>query len=79
MCQGGFFEKDENERWDFYENLAEKTIQWEPTNKNSRNSNSISSIGGLHSIKSSIAVESRIANLARRLKALEIKKPSPVN
>jgi len=60
-------QKDENEEWDLYENLAEKTIQWEPTNKNSRNSNSISSKGGLHSIESSIDAEARIANLARQL------------
>ena len=79
MCQEGFLQKDKNERWDLYENLAEKTIQWAPTNENSRNSNSISSKGGLHSIESSIAAEARIANLARRLKVLETKKPSPVN
>ena len=72
-------QKDENERWDLYENLAEKTIQWESTSVNSRNSNSISSKGGLHSIESSIANEAKLSNLARRLKALETKEPSPVN
>jgi len=55
MCQGGFLQKDENERLDLYENLVEKTIQWEPTSESSRNPNSISSKGGLHSIESSIA------------------------
>jgi len=79
MCQGGFLQKDENEGWDLYENLAEKTIQWELTNKNSRNSNSISSKGGFHSIESSITVEARIVNLARRVKVLEAKEPSLVN
>ena len=64
---------------DLYENLAENTIQWEPTSESSRNSNSISSKGGLHSIESSIATEARIENLARRLKVLETKEPSPVN
>ena len=72
-------QKDENEGWDLYEDLAEKTIQWEPTSESSRNSNSISSKGGLHSIESSIANEAKLANLARRLKALETKEPSPVN
>ena len=79
MCQGGFLQKDENEGWDLYENLAENTIQWEPTSESSRNSNSISSKGGLHSIESSIANETKLANLAKRLKALETKEPSPVN
>jgi len=62
-----------------YKNLAEKTIQWEPTRENSRNSISISSKGGLHSIESSIANGAKLANLVRRLKALETKKLSPVN
>ena len=60
-------------------NLTENTIQWEPTNKFSRNSNSISSKGGLHSIESFIANETKLANLARRLEVLETKKSSPVN
>ena len=75
----GFLQKDENEGWDLYENLAEKTIQWEPTSETSRNPNSISSKGGLHSIESSIANEAKLANLARRLDALETKELSPVN
>ena len=79
MCQGGLLQKDENEEWDLYENLAEKTIQWEPTSETSRNPNSISSKGGLHSIESSIANEAKLANIARRLEALETKEPSPVN
>ena len=79
MCQWGFLQKDENEGWNLYENLAEKTIQWEPTGETSRNSNSISSKGGLYSIESSIVAEVRIANLVRRLEVLEINEPSPVN
>ena len=62
MCQGGFLQKDENEWWDLYENLTEKTIQWEPTSENSRNSNYISSKGDLHSIESSITNEAKLAN-----------------
>ena len=73
MCQEKFLQKDENEGWDFYENLAEKIIQWELTSENSRNSNSICSKGDLHSIESSIANETKLANLARRLEALETK------
>ena len=72
-------QKDENEGWDLYENLAENTIQWEPTSESSKNSNSISSKGGLHSIESFIANEAKLASLARRLKASETKEPSLVN
>ena len=75
----GFLQNDENEGLDLYEILAENTIHWEPTSETLRNSNSISSKGGLHSIESSIANEAKLANLARRLKVLETKEPSPVN
>jgi len=56
-----------------------KDNQWKPTDENSRNSNSISSKGDLHSIESSITVETRIANLLRRLEVLETKEPVLVN
>ena len=79
MCQGGFLQKDENDEGDLFENLAEKTIQQELTYENSRNSNSIPSKGGLHSIESFITAETRIANLTRRLKVLETKEPVLVN
>ena len=30
MCQRDFFKKDEDQGWDLFEALAEKTIQQEP-------------------------------------------------
>jgi len=41
MCQGGFLQKDENHGWDLFEDLAEKTLQWEPTSEKPRNLHSI--------------------------------------
>ena len=79
MYQGGFLQKDENQGWNLFENLGEKIIQWESTPVKSRNTNFFASKGGLHSIESVIAVEVRIANLARTLKALKTKESVPVN
>jgi len=62
-----------------FEDLAKKTIQWKPTPDKSRNSNPISSKGGLHFIKMSITVEAKLASVMRRLEALETKEPVPVN
>ena len=33
MCQGGFLQKNENQGWDLFEDLTEKTLQWEPTSE----------------------------------------------
>ena len=44
----GFLQKDENQGWELFEDLAEKTIQWELTLENSRNTNPISTKGGIH-------------------------------
>jgi len=51
----------------FIEDLAEKALQLEPTPKKFRNTNPISSKGGLHLIESSIAVEAKFFSLMRRL------------
>ena len=76
---GGFLQKDENQGWDLFEELAEKTLQWESTAEKPRNLQSIASKGGLLSLESFIAAEAMIATLMRRIEALEIKEPANVN
>ena len=79
MCQGGLLQKDKNQDWDLFEDLAEKTLQWEPASKKLRNSQSIVSRGGLLSLESSIVGEAKIATLMRRIEALETKELANVN
>jgi len=55
--------KDKYEGWEIYEELDEKTLQWEPSIEESRNPNSISFKRGLHSIEDSIAIETKLANV----------------
>ena len=45
----------------------------------SKNSNSISSKSGLYSIEDSMATEAKLANIIRRLEAIELKDPISVN
>ena len=66
MYQGGFLQKDKNQGWDLFEDLAEKTLQWEPASKKPRNSQSIASRGGLLYLESSIPAEAKIATLMRK-------------
>ena len=76
MCQGKFLKKDENQDWDLFEALAEKTIQWESCPEKT---NPTTSRGGMHSIESSIAAEAKITQLMKRLELLEAREPNSVN
>ena len=67
MCQGGFLKKNEEEEWLLYEDLTDKTIQWEPTLKKFRTNHPSSSKGGAHSIETNIAIEVKLAVVMRRL------------
>jgi len=60
-------QKYENQGWDLFEDLAKKTLQWEPTSKKPRDSQSITSKGGLLSLESFITAEAKIATLMRRI------------
>ena len=63
MCQGGFLKKNEDEGWLLYEELADNTIQWEPTPKKFRTNDPSSSKGGVHSIEANIATEAKLVAL----------------
>ncbi|XP_074342937.1 uncharacterized protein LOC141680673 [Apium graveolens] len=77
MCQGKFMEKDEDQGWEFFEELAEKTMLWEstrePNREPSKHNETVGSLAnkGLHLVGNSIATEAKLATLPRRLEALE--------
>ena len=75
MCQGGILKKNEDEWWLLYEDLADKTIQWEPILEKFRTNNPNSSKGSANSIEANIAIEAKLAIVIWRLKALETKEP----
>ena len=76
MCQGKFLKKDENQDWDLFEALVEKTIQWESCPEKT---NPTTFRTGMHSIESSIVVEVKITQLMKRLELLEVREPNSVN
>jgi len=76
MCQGEFLKKDEDQGWDLFEALAEKTVQWESC---SEKTTPTTSRTGLHSIESSIAAEAKITQLMKRIELLESRENSTVN
>jgi len=68
--------KDENQGWDLFEALAEKSIQRESCPEKTNPTTSRTSI---HSIESSIAAKAKITQLIKRLELLEAREPNSVN
>ena len=71
MCQGKFMDKNEEEAWQFFEELAEKTMLWESTREPNQETERSNSSKGLHVVGNSIATEVKLATPTRRLEALE--------
>ena len=53
--------KNEHEGWLLYKELADNTIQWEPTLEKFRTNDPSSSKGGVHFIEANIATEAKLA------------------
>ena len=70
MCQGQFMNKEPIEAWQFLEDLAEKSLQWEITRESDRHT---PSRGGVYQVQSSLAEEAKFASLIRMIEALELK------
>jgi len=68
MCQGGFLSKSATDAWEFLEDLAEKTMQWETARDDSLSSRIVR--GGLHSVSDVSHLESKVAALENMLKGL---------
>ncbi|XP_034888401.1 uncharacterized protein [Populus alba] len=75
MCNGEFYDKKPSEAFDFFDQLAENTKQWEtslPLHVESRNT--ISHSSGKFQLKETDDLNARLASLARKVESLEIKK-----
>ena len=77
VYQGGFLSKSPTTAWEFLEELAKKTMQWETTRDNSLSSKIASAKGGLHAVSDLSHIESRFIALENQLKGLTIQQ-SPV-
>jgi len=73
MCQGGYLSKSDTTAWEFLEDLAEKTMQWETTMDNSLSSRLAR--GGMHVVSDVSHLESKITFLENMLKGLSLQQP----
>jgi len=70
---GGFLSKSATAAWEFLEDLAEKTMQWETTRDDSLSSRLAR--GGMHAVSDVSHLESKIAVLENMLKGLSFQQP----
>ena len=61
------------EGWALYEDLADKTIQWQPNPKKVKLNNSFASKGGAYFIEDHIAHEAKLTSIMRKIESLETK------
>ncbi len=74
MCNGEFMSKEPNEAWDYFDLLAENAQAWDTTDKNEKSKIAPNAKGGIYLIKDDNDVNVKIANLTRKVEAMELSK-----
>ncbi|KAJ4717036.1 DNA-directed DNA polymerase [Melia azedarach] len=80
MCNGEFLDKDPEEALEYLDHLAENSQSWQTTSssENSIRSNLASSSGGKYTLSQEDDLSARVANLTRKIEAMELRKVKEV-
>ena len=79
MCAGEFYEKSARETIQFFDTIAENAQTWETnTSLNTAKVHSTPTGGGIHHLRENDDLQVKIANLTRKLEAIELKKVNEV-
>ncbi|XP_042991370.1 uncharacterized protein LOC122318232, partial [Carya illinoinensis] len=81
MCNGDFLNKDPDDAWDYFDQLAENAQSWDNTDRSDRSNKpklSAMSQEGIYVLKGTDDVNARIASLTRKVEAMELRKVNPV-
>ena len=74
MCNGEFLDKDPEDAWDYFDQLAKNAQSWDNTDQSNKTKASSSSHGGMHVGRKNDDVSARLANLTRKIEAMKLKK-----
>ena len=75
MCAGEFYEKSAREAIQFFDTIAENARNWETnTSLDTSKVHSTPTGGGIHHLRENDDLQEKIANLTRKLEAIELKK-----
>uniref|UniRef100_A0A2N9IPP2 Reverse transcriptase/retrotransposon-derived protein RNase H-like domain-containing protein n=1 Tax=Fagus sylvatica TaxID=28930 RepID=A0A2N9IPP2_FAGSY len=81
MCNGAFLNKDPNEAWQYFDQLAENAQSWDPSalsENSSKTKPSTTSSGGRHHLREEDDLNARIASLARKVESMELRKVNEI-
>ena len=79
MCVGEFYEKSAREAVQFFDTIAENARTWENnTSLDPTKVHSTPTGGGIHHLRENDDLQAKIANLTRKLEAIELKKVNEV-
>jgi hypothetical protein len=81
MCNGAFLNKDPNEAWQYFDQLAENAQSWDPSapsENSSKTKPSTTSGGGRHHLGEEDDLNARIASLARKVESMELRKVNEI-
>ena len=79
MCVGEFYEKSAREAVQLFDTIAENARTWETnTSVDTTKVHNAPIGGGIHNLKENDELQAKIANLTRKLEAIEMKKVNEV-
>ena len=81
MCNSDFLNKDPDDAWDYFDQLAENAQSWDNTDRSDRSNKpklSAMSQEGIYVLKGNDDVNAGIASLTRKVEAMELRKVNPV-
>ena len=75
MCAGGFYEKSTREAIQLFDTIAKNARTWETNSSvDTAKFHSTPARGGIHLLRENDDLQAKIANLTRKLEAIELKK-----
>jgi len=81
MCNGEFLNKDLEEAWDYFDQLAKNAQSWDNTDQFERSDktkpNGMTKAGMYH-LREKVDVNAKIVNLTRKVEAMELRKVNSI-
>ena len=81
MCNGEFLNKHPEEAWDYFEQLSENAQSWDNTDRSKRSDKTKPNAmtkGGMYHLREEDDVNAKIANLTRKVEAMELRKVNSI-